>query len=72
VLENSRERWRHDRQKAGLEDVYVQENVYRGEQWSILEKFRGIYGNSDSEIVKYVAMSYLSEKTFVKQEIEKN
>ena len=36
------------------------------------EKFRGIYGNSDSEIVKYVVMNYLSEKTFVKQEIEKN
>jgi hypothetical protein len=45
---------------------------FTDEQWSILEKFRGIYGNSNSEIVKYVVMNYLSEKTFVKQEIEKN
>jgi len=45
--------------------------LIKHEQWSILKKFRGIFGNSDSEIVKYVVMSYLSEKTFVKQEIEK-
>jgi hypothetical protein len=45
---------------------------YTDEQWGIFEKFRGIHGNSDSEIVKYVVMNYLSEKTFVKSEIEKN
>jgi hypothetical protein len=27
--------------------------------------------NSDSEIVKYIMMNYLSEKTYIKDEIEK-
>ena len=44
---------------------------FTDEQWSIIEKFRGIYDNSDSEIVKYIVMNYLSEKTYVKDEIEK-
>lgn len=44
---------------------------FKDEQWSIIEKFRGIYDNSDSEIVKYIVMNYLSEKTYVKDEIEK-
>lgn len=44
---------------------------FTDEQWRLLEKFRGIYGRSDSEIVKYIVMSYLSEKTYIKDEIEK-
>ena len=43
---------------------------FTDEQWNIIEKFRGIYGNSDSEIVKYIVINYLSEKTYVKNEIE--
>lgn len=44
---------------------------FTDEQWALLEKFRGIFGKSDSEIVKYVVISYLSEKTYLKEEIEK-
>ena len=42
------------------------------EQYQLISKFRGLFGNSDSEIVKYIVMSYLSEKTYLKNEIAKN
>jgi len=40
---------------------------FTDEQWKILEKFRGIFGNSDSEIVKYIVIAYLSEKSYLKE-----
>ena len=43
---------------------------FTDEQWTVLERFRGLFGNTDSEIVKYVLMSYLSEKTYIKRRIE--
>jgi hypothetical protein len=43
---------------------------FTDEQWRIRKRFRGTYGRSDSEIVKYIVMSYLSEMSF-KDEIEK-
>lgn len=43
---------------------------FTDDQWSIIKKFRGIFGNSDSEIVKYIVMNYLSEKNYIKHEFE--
>lgn len=40
---------------------------FTNEQWEVLEKFRGVFGNSDSEIVKYLVMAYLSEKSYIKE-----
>jgi len=35
---------------------------FTDQQWQTIEKYRGILGNSDSEIVKYIVVAYLSEK----------
>jgi hypothetical protein len=43
---------------------------FTDEQWAMLDRFKGLFGNTDSEIVKYVVMSYLSEKTYIKDEIK--
>ena len=37
-------------------------------QWSIIEKLRGSLGDSDSEIVRNIVISYLSEKSYIKEE----
>ena len=42
------------------------------DQYKLVSKFRGVFGNSDSEIIKYIILSYLSEKTYLKEEIEKD
>ena len=44
---------------------------FTDEQWRLLEKFRGIYGKSDSEIVKYIVVSYLSERLTSKMKSKK-
>jgi hypothetical protein len=41
---------------------------FTDEQWQILERFRGVFGNSDSEIVKYVVVAYLSEKGEIRKQ----
>jgi hypothetical protein len=43
---------------------------FTDKQWSTLEKFRGIFGNSDSEIIKYIVINYLSEKNYILKEIK--
>ena len=39
-------------------------------QWELLEKLRGILGNSDSEIVRNIVLMFLSEKGYLKAEGE--
>jgi len=37
-------------------------------QWKLLEKLRGAIGDTDSEIVRNIVISYLSEKSYIKEE----
>jgi len=37
-------------------------------QWKLIEKLRGTIGDSDSEIVRNIVISYLSEKSYIKDE----
>ena len=39
---------------------------FTDDQWKILLKFKGIMGEADSEIVRGIVLSYLSEKTYLK------
>lgn len=37
-------------------------------QWKLIEKLRGTIGDTDSEIVRNIVISYLSEKSYIKDE----
>jgi hypothetical protein len=37
-------------------------------QWRLVEKLKGTIGDTDSEIVRNIVISYLSEKSYVKEE----
>lgn len=37
-------------------------------QWKLIEKLRGTIGDNDSEIVRNIVISYLSEKSYIKEE----
>jgi len=42
-------------------------------QWKLIEKLKGTIGDTDSEIVRNIVISYLSEKSYIKEEaINKN
>ncbi len=34
-------------------------------QWSLLEKFRGEFGDGDADIVRNIVLAWLSEKSFI-------
>ena len=37
--------------------------------WKIVEKLRGKMGDTDSEIIRNIVISYLSEKSYIKEEV---
>lgn len=37
-------------------------------QWKLIGKLRGTIGDTDSEIVRNIVISYLSEKSYIKEE----
>ena len=38
-------------------------------QWKIIKKLKNIIGDTDSEIIKNIVVSYLSEKSYIKEEM---
>lgn len=36
-------------------------------QWRLIEKLKGTIGETDSEIIRNIVISYLSEKSYVKE-----
>lgn len=40
-------------------------------QWKLIEKLKGIIGDTDSEIIRNIVVSYLSEKSYIKEETSK-
>jgi hypothetical protein len=41
-------------------------------QWKLIGKLKGTIGDTDSEVIRNVVISYLSEKSYVKEEALKN
>jgi len=37
-------------------------------QWKLIEKLKGAIGDTDSEVVRNIVISYLSEKSYIKEE----
>ena len=40
-------------------------------QWKLVEKMKGVLGDTDSEVVRNIVLAYLSEKSYVKDEVLK-
>jgi aryl-alcohol dehydrogenase-like predicted oxidoreductase len=53
---------RHSRERRGIKRVQV---TFTEEQWRVIEKFRGVMGNDDAEIVRNIVLAWLSEKSVV-------
>lgn len=34
-------------------------------QWELIEKLRGEFGDKDADIIRYIVLSWLSEKSFI-------
>jgi hypothetical protein len=39
--------------------------TFTAEQWSLIERFRGVMGNDDAEIVRNIVLAWLAEKSIL-------
>ena len=39
--------------------------TFTEKQWQLIEKFQGIMGNDDAEVIRNIVLSWLSEKSIV-------
>ena len=44
--------------------------TFTEEQWKMIEKFRGIMGNDDAEIVRNIVLSWLAEKSIISSTVK--
>lgn len=44
--------------------------IFSDGQWKVIEKLKGIIGDSESEIVRNIVIAYLSEKSYIKGAVE--
>ncbi|WP_290900233.1 CopG family transcriptional regulator [Ferroglobus sp.] len=43
--------------------------TFSQDQWKLLEKFRGIMGNDDAEIVRNIILAWLAEKSIISSNV---
>ena len=62
----------HSKGRGKIKRVQV---TFTEEQWNLIEKFRGVMGNDDAEIVRNIVLAWLAEKSVitssVKEKMEK-
>ena len=46
--------------------------TFTPEQWFLIQKFKGIFGNNDAEIVRNIVLAWLSEKSVVSTLVKEN
>ncbi|BAA79853.2 hypothetical protein ASQ66_gp37 [Aeropyrum pernix spindle-shaped virus 1] len=56
-----------ERGRAKTKRVQV---TFTQEQWELIERFRGVMGNDDAEIVRNIVLSWLAEKSVVSYRIK--
>jgi len=50
---------------SGRRTVKRVQVTFTWEQWELIEKFRGIMGSDDAELVRNIVLAWLSEKSVV-------
>ena len=45
--------------------------TFTEEQWSLIERFRGVMGSDDAEIVRNIVLAWLAEKSVVSESVKR-
>ena len=54
-------------EKGKIKRVQV---TFTEEQWRIIERFRGVMGSDDAEIVRNIVLAWLAEKSVVSSSVK--
>ena len=46
--------------------------TFTWEQWKLIENFKGMMGQSDSEVIRNIVLAWLSEKSIVSSKVKKD
>ena len=60
---------KRDKERNKVKRVQV---TFTGEQWSLIERFRGVMGNDDAEIVRNIVLAWLAEKSVISTHVRGN
>lgn len=58
----------HSKSRGKIKRVQV---TFTEEQWKLIERFRGVMGNDDAEIVRSIVLAWLAEKSLVTESVKK-
>lgn len=58
----------HARDRSKTKRVQV---TFTEEQWKLIERFRGVMGNDDAEIIRNIVLAWLAEKSLVTESVKK-
>jgi predicted transcriptional regulator len=59
---------RRSKERSRVKRVQV---TFTEEQWSLVERFRGVMGNDDAEIVRNIVLAWLAEKSVVAESVKR-
>ena len=65
------ESWCIHMKKRGRAKTKRVQVTFTQEQWSLIERFKGVMGDDDAEIVRNIVLSWLAEKSIVSSKIKK-
>lgn len=44
--------------------------TFTSEQWDLIQKFKGVMGQSDSEVVRNIVLAWLAEKSLISSQVK--
>jgi len=59
---------KHGEERSKVKRVQV---TFTEKQWSLVERFRGVMGSDDAEIVRNIVLAWLAEKSAVATSVKK-
>lgn len=59
---------KHSKGRSKVKRVQI---TFTEEQWNLIERFRGVMGNEDAEIVRNMVLAWLAEKSVVAESVKR-
>ena len=59
---------KHSEERDRVKRVQV---TFTADQWRLIERFKGIMGSDDAEVVRNIVLAWLAEKSVVTSEVKK-
>lgn len=59
---------KHSEERSRVKRVQV---TFTADQWRLIERFKGVMGSDDAEVVRNIVLAWLAEKSVVTSEVKR-